>query len=42
MIQSAGFVVEADHVAIEGFSITNRGVGDDEGRGMGIYLPAPV
>lgn len=37
-IQSAGFVVEADHVAIEGFSITNRGVGDDEGRGMGIYL----
>jgi nitrous oxidase accessory protein NosD len=37
-IQSAGFVVEADHVSIEGFSITNRGVGDDEGRGMGIYL----
>ena len=37
-IQSAGFVVEADHVAIEGFSITNRGVGDDEGRGHG-HLP---
>jgi Right handed beta helix region len=37
-IETAGFVVEADHVSIEGFSITNRGVGDDEGRGMGIYL----
>ena len=37
-IQTAGFVVEADHVAIDGFSITNRGVGDDQGRGMGIHL----
>jgi hypothetical protein len=37
-VQTAGFVVEADHVAIEGFSVSSRGVGDDEGRGMGIYL----
>jgi hypothetical protein len=37
-IQTAGFIVEADHVSIEGFSVSNRGVGDDEGRGMGIYL----
>jgi nitrous oxidase accessory protein NosD len=37
-VRTAGFVVEADHVLIEGFSVSNRGVGDDEGRGMGIYL----
>jgi hypothetical protein len=37
-VQTAGFVVEADHVAIEGFSVSSRGVGDDEGRGIGIYL----
>jgi Right handed beta helix region len=38
-VKTAGFVVDADHVAIEGFTISNRGRGDDQdGRAMGIYL----
>jgi len=37
-VRVAGFVVEADHIEIDGFSVTNRGHGDDRGRSMGIYL----
>jgi hypothetical protein len=38
-VKTAGFVVKADHVGIEGFTVSNRGLGDDQdGRAMGIYL----
>jgi hypothetical protein len=38
-VKTAGFVVNADHVAIEGFTVSNRSLGDgQEGRAMGIYL----
>jgi hypothetical protein len=38
-VRMAGFVVKANHVAIEGFTVSNRSLGEDqEGRAMGIYL----
>ena len=37
-VRTAGFVVEADHVTIEGFTVGNHGHADHGGRQMGIYL----
>jgi nitrous oxidase accessory protein NosD len=37
-VKTAGFVVKGNHVAIEGFTVSNRGRDDKDGRGMGIYL----
>jgi hypothetical protein len=38
-VKTAGFVVNADHVSIEGFTVSNRSLGSEqEGRAMGIYL----
>lgn len=37
-VRTAGFVVKADHVVIEGFTVSNRGRRNRDGRGMGIYL----
>jgi hypothetical protein len=38
VVSTQGFIVEADHVVIEGFEVRNAGVGRDRGRGYGIYL----
>jgi hypothetical protein len=37
-VRIAGFIVDADHVEIEGFFVSNVGHDDDRGRSMGIYL----
>lgn len=37
-VQTGGFIVDADHVEVTGFGVSNRNVADDRGRSMGVYL----
>jgi parallel beta helix pectate lyase-like protein len=37
-VRTAGFVVEANHIALDGFTVSNQGRRDKTGRDWGIYL----
>jgi Right handed beta helix region len=37
-VRTAGFVIEADHIVLDGFTVSNQGRRDTTGRDWGIYL----
>jgi Right handed beta helix region len=37
-VLTAGFVIEADYVTVEGFEVRNADAGENNGRGYGIYI----
>ena len=37
-VRTSGFVVEASHIVLDGFTVSNQGRRDTTGRGWGIYL----